>query len=239
MSRSLAYYKNHFFQVRLKNLLQQSPKFYIAIQNFRYRGKRYKRKIISRETDIVIEGYPRSANSFSVKAFKFANGDDYKIATHLHAFPQVVVGVEYKIPTLLLLREPFDCIVSYAALRAENMGIDVFNKTSNIKWLLEDYITFYKNLLPYKDQVVVGVFSDVLQDYGAVLKRVNEKFETNFTEFEHSKENVKEVFSTSKSHLSPSEKREDIKKEFLQQMEALKSSPIFAEAKKLYQLWSN
>lgn len=238
MRKSIGYYKNYLFQVRLKNLLQKIPKLYINTQMFRYRGKRYQRKIIQPNTDIVIEGFPRSANSFSVKAFKFSNGDSYKIATHLHAFPQVIMGVKYKIPTLLLIRNPFDCIVSYAALSANTYGIEYFNKNQDMKWLLDDYVTFYKNLLPYKNKVVVGLFPEVLTDFGKVLDKVNKKFNTNFLLFEHSKKNVETVFKTTKNHLSPSNEREILKKELLKQMNVLKKSKPFFEAEKLYQEWS-
>ena len=141
MAKGISYYKNYLFQRGIKTLLQRNPKFYINLQLFRYKGKRYRRKIVTPETDIVIEGFPRSANSFSVKAFKHANGDEYKIATHLHAYPQVIMGVRYKVPTLVLVREPFACIASYAALRAQTYGIEKFNKAYNIKWLLNDYVT--------------------------------------------------------------------------------------------------
>ncbi len=239
MSKSLAYYKNKIVLVHLKKLLQYFPGLYISIQKARYKGKGYGRKIITEQSDIVIEGYPRSANSFSVKAFKFDNGEDYKIATHLHAYPQVVVGVKHDIPTLLLIRNPFDCVVSYMALLAESLGVEQIKKGYDIKWLLHDYVLFYKKLLPYKDRVVVGVFSEVLSDYGKVMNEVNEKFNTNFELFNHTPENVKKVFSSAKSHLSPSEKREDVKRNFVAQMEALKSTKLFKEAEDLYAEWSN
>ena len=239
MTRSFTYYKNKFVLVYLKKLLQFFPGLYINIQKARYKGKGYGRKIITKHSDIVIEGYPRSANSFSVKAFKFDNGEGYKIATHLHAYPQVIVGVKYNVPTLLLIRNPFDCVVSYMALLAQTIGIEKIKKGYNIKWLLHDYVLFYKKLLPYKDKIVVGVFSDVLTDYGKVIEVVNKKFQTNFELFEHTQENVDKVFSTSKSHLSPSNKREDVKSNFVEQMEALKTTKLFKEAENLYVEWSN
>ncbi|MFT4697410.1 MAG: hypothetical protein ACI9SJ_000533 [Flavobacteriaceae bacterium] len=238
MIRSFIYYKNKIVLVHLKKLLQYFPGLFIFIQKVRYKGKGYGRKIITKNTDIVIEGYPRSANSFSVKAFKFDNAEGYKIATHLHAYPQVIVGVKHNIPTLLLIRNPFDCVVSYMALLAQAVGFEKINKGYNIEWLLKDYVLFYKKLLPYKDKVVVGVFSDVLTDYGNVINEVNNKFNTKFELFEHSQENVNKVFSSSKSHLSPSGKREDVKNSFVEQMEQLKSTRLFEEAESLYLEWS-
>ncbi|MCP4970937.1 MAG: hypothetical protein GY932_10125 [Arcobacter sp.] len=239
MNKSVTYYKNYFLQRILKKLLQKNTNLYINIQRFRYQGKRYSRKIVNINTDIVIEGYPRSANSFSVKAFKFSNGEEYKIATHLHAYPQIVEAVKLNIPTLVLIRDPFSCLASYAALRAQTYGVNNFNKNYNIKWLLEDYITFYKNLTPYRDKIVIAVFNEVLQDFGVIIMKLNKKFNCSFIPFEHTEQNVKTVFNTAKSHLSPSEKRDDIKIQYSKKIEALKKSDLFKEAEMIYKDWKS
>ena len=240
MNKGLRYLSNYLLQHRIKSWLQRCPKLYINLQLFRYRGQRYQRKIVTSNTDIVIEGFPRSANSFSVKAFKFANGEDtYKIATHLHAYPQIVMGVKYKIPTLVLVREPFACIASYAALRAQNYGVNKFNRGHNIKWLLDDYVNFYEALLPYKSEVCVAHFKEVLEDYGQVLKNLNIRYGTSFKEFEHTPENVETVFSSAKEHLSPSKKRDDIKNLYVKELEGLRETKAFRRAEELYQIWLN
>ena len=237
--KSISYYKNYLVQHKIKRILQRAPGLYIKIQLLRYSGKRYKRKIVVPDSQIVIEGYPRSANSFSVKAFKHANGDDYKIATHLHVFPQVVLGVKYNIPTLVLIRNPFDCISSYAALRAQTYGLNKFEKGNNIAWLLDDYVFFYENLKPYKGKFVMAEFSDVLKDYGAILTAVNKKYNSNFIAFDHTSEHVKEVFSSAKSHLSPSKDRDQIKALYLEQMQELTSSKAYKQALSLFEFWTN
>lgn len=238
MGRGITYYKNYLTLVVIKRLLQQFPHWYIRTQLNRYKGQRYQRKIVTENTDLIIEGYPRSANSFSVKAFKYVNGDDYKIATHLHAYPQVIVGVKYKIPTMVLIREPFSCVVSYAALSAKEIGVEQYNMNYNLKWLIEDYVVFYKNLLPYRDKFVVAPFTQVLDDYGAVITEVNQKFGTDFIPFQSTEAHVKNVFDSAKEHLSPSKKRENIKTHFLAEMELLRTTPKFKEAEQLYTEWT-
>lgn len=240
MINKFNYYKNFILRIKLKLFLQRFSSLYITIQMYRYKGNRYQRKIIHPLTDITIEGFPRSANSYSVKAFKFSNGEEnYKIATHLHAYPQVIKSVEYNKPTLLLIREPLECITSYAAFIAFNIGLDKFNKEHNIKWLFYEYVIYYRNLLKYKDSVVIGEFNEVLNDYGSVIKKVNTKFKTNFKEFISTKENIETVFNTSRDHLSPSKEREQLKKEFINQMKELSRTKLFSEAESLYLKLSN
>ena len=48
-------------------------------------GSDQKRMLYSKETELVIEGFPRSANTFAVLAFDYAQPDDVKLAHQLHA----------------------------------------------------------------------------------------------------------------------------------------------------------
>ncbi|MCT8341117.1 hypothetical protein MG296_13710 [Flavobacteriaceae bacterium TK19130] len=231
--------KNYLLQHRLKRILENKPSLYVQIQRWRYAGKRYSRKIVNSNTDIVIEGYPRSANSFSVKAFKFANGNQYKIATHQHASPQVVEAVKMSIPTIVLIRKPQDAVLSYAALRAATHGLENFRSGYDMRWLLEDYIAFYENVRNVRNGFLLATFEEVLSDYGAVIEKVNQKFNTDFNAFEHTDENVSKVFSSAKKHLSPSEERDAIKKVFEEEMERLKKTDTYAKAQQVYQAFIN
>ena len=64
-------------------------------------------------TEIVIEGFPRSANSFAVNAFVLAQGRPVHVAHHVHAAAQVLAAGRAGVPAILLIREPTDAIVSY------------------------------------------------------------------------------------------------------------------------------
>ena len=236
---ALSYHKNYWIQHKFKWLLQRFPAFYIKVQMLRYKGKRYQNKIIAKDSDIVIEGYPRSANSFSMKAFKFSNGDGYKIATHLHAYPQVIMALRYKVPTLVLIRHPFDCISSYAALRAQAKGYENVKDTFSLSWMLEDYIVFYSALKPFKGKFLMAEFSQVLDDYGLVISKLNEMFNTEFIPFDHSPENEKAVFADAKTHLSPSADREKIKEHYRTEMEQLKQTETYKKALSLYEFWTS
>lgn len=226
--------RNYLVQHTFKRALEFFPSVYIMVQRYRYASHPYSRKIVSSDTDIIIEGYPRSANSFSVKAFMFANGDDYKIATHQHAAPQVVLGVKLGIPTIVLIRDPKDAVLSYAALRAKTYGLKKFQSEYKLKWLLEDYVAFYEHLLPLKDEFVTAKFESVLKDYGIVIDNVNHKYGTTFKRFEHSEENVARVFSKSKEHLSPSQNRNQVKEIFIEDMNALLDTNLYQKAERIY-----
>lgn len=236
--KPLRYYKNYLLQHKLKYLLQKWPELYRQIQLRRYRDQPNYSQIISPDSDILIEGYPRSANSFGTKAFKFANGTDtYKIATHLHVYSQVILGIRYKVPTMVMIRHPYDCVISYAAMVSDLTSYEQFVKSTDISWYLEDYIVFYKNLKPYEGQFLLASFKEVSTDYGKVMESLNDMYGVNFIPFEHTDENVQTVFSISDTHLSPSPHREAIKKKFVEEMDALKETKMYKEACDLYDYW--
>jgi hypothetical protein len=134
----------------------------------------------TQETDIVIEGFPRSGNTFAVIAFEMAQPGPVSIAHHVHAPASVIQAVKESIPTLMLIRRPEDTISSFV-LRYPHL---------HIAQALRSYIRFYEPLLGLQDRLVLGPFEEITSNFGAVIGRVNRLFATEFAEFEHSEQNV-------------------------------------------------
>lgn len=135
-------------------------------------------------TDITIEGFPRSANTFAVNAFRYAQPERPEIANHTHAPAQVIKSVKNGIPCILLIRDPIDAAVSLA----------IREQTESMGELLNSYVRFYDPLIEYVPSLVIGSFEDVTTDYGEVIERVNAKYHTNFSVFDHTESNVEAVF---------------------------------------------
>ena len=76
-----------FVSLRLRSL-GEDPKSYIV------------RKGV---TDICIDGYPRSANSFTVRMFRKANPEAV-IAHHTHSVANIKKAIECGIPVVVLIR---------------------------------------------------------------------------------------------------------------------------------------
>jgi hypothetical protein len=53
---------------------------------------RYQNLLVDRTTQLVIEGFPRSGNTFAVVAFEQAQRQSVRIAHHLHAPAQVMLA---------------------------------------------------------------------------------------------------------------------------------------------------
>jgi hypothetical protein len=152
--------------------------------NFYRLRPRYRDLLVDRRTQIVIEGFPRSGNTFCVIAFEQAQRESVRVAHHLHMPAQVVLAAQWGIPILLLARKPTDAALSWVVREPQ----------VPIRQALKHYISFYEKAAEYRDALVVGYFEEVTRDYGTVLERVNAKFGTGFSCFVHSEDNVRCVF---------------------------------------------
>ena len=90
----------------LRLVLGRSPTVYFGIQRLRPDCRNL---LVKKDTEIVIEGYPRSANTFAVAAFLLAQGRPVKIAHHLQVPAQVIQGVQWNITTIVTEQESARC----------------------------------------------------------------------------------------------------------------------------------
>jgi hypothetical protein len=140
---------------------------------------------LSEETDIVIEGFPRTGNTFAVIAFQSAQPNTLSIAHHVHAPGPVLDAMRLGKPAIVLIREPEETILSFVIrFRGLTLGQG-----------LRSYSRFYSPLLPHRSRFVTARFDDLVGDFGGVLRRVNEMFGTAFEEFEHTESNIARVQS--------------------------------------------
>lgn len=162
-----------------KTLVARYP--WIALPLGRARGHG---EVVDGHTDIVIESFPRCASSFAVAAFRMAQEPaSMRIANHTHMPAQVMMAARRGIPALVLIREPEATILSHL-IRNPDLGVAA---------ALRGYLRFFEPLNPYRDGFVVARFAEVIGDFGAVIVRVNERFDTSFVPFRHSPENVERI----------------------------------------------
>jgi hypothetical protein len=128
---------------------------------------------VSRTTEIVIEGYPRSGNTFAVVAFRLAQGREIEIAHHLHAAAQVKRAARLDVPAIVLIREPSEAILSLV----------VRDPHASMRWALRSYIRFYSAVVPYLEKTVVAPFATVTSDLASIIRMVNKRYGTAFKEF--------------------------------------------------------
>jgi hypothetical protein len=137
------------------------------------------------DSAIVIDGFLRSGNTFSVAAFAIANGREAHIGRHLHGAPHILRGVRMGLPVVVLIRKPADAVVSYLVRRPSLTPTDA----------LLEYLDFYRTAWRVRDGFVVGLFSQVTTDFGAVIRAVNHRFATSFVPYVPTPANEAAAFS--------------------------------------------
>lgn len=165
----------------LKTVVAQYPLLSLPIARLRSGHG----EVVARDSQIVIEGFPRTGSSFAVAAFRRAQGRSVKVAHHVHAPGQLMAAVRWEIPALVLIRQPEDTVLSFL----------IRNPEIPIRRALVGYERFYRPLLPLRDRLVVATFDEVVEDFGKVTARVNQRCGTGFALFEHTPESTASILA--------------------------------------------
>src|SRR5688572_31206520 len=118
-------------------------------------------RICNPKTTIVIESYPRSANTYCVAYFQYIGGYTYSIASHQHATAQLILAKKYKKPVLVVIRSPIDAIASLK-IRRQDVSIDE---------LVKEYYLFNKAVYTMRDSILIARFETVVHDISHVISK--------------------------------------------------------------------
>ena len=140
--------------------------------------------VVDDTTQLVIEAFPRSANTFAAVAFQLSQPAPVRVAHHLHAPAQVADAVRRGIPVLVLVRHPRDAVTSQVI---RSPGISV-------RGALRAYARFHERVASVRAGCQIATFEQVTGDFGAVIQALNRRYGTNFGVFHHTGEAVAEVY---------------------------------------------
>src|SRR5438552_425640 len=126
--------------------------------------------VVGPSTAVVIEGFPRSANSLAVSAFIAAGSPPETIAHHTHTPANLIAGVRRRIPSLVVIREPSESVKSFVATKpAVSYGS-----------ALRGWISFHRPLIRYLDRIEVATAEQVTNGMPEVIARLNRRFGSGF-----------------------------------------------------------
>jgi len=228
----------YFLSLRrsINTFIRTKPSLFFPIMRIR---PKFRALLVSADTEIVIEGYPRSANTFAVAAFEYSQDRKARIARHTHAPAQIMEGARFSIPIILLVRNPQDAVVSLA----------IRDETMTVTKALIAYIWYHEAILDYIDNCVVADFSKIVNDYSRILNEVNMKFNKNYALFEHDKTAEDSIFrlveamemaesggAVRESHVArPSEARREIKGSLLNELSEATNARLLQHCEALYE----
>jgi hypothetical protein len=181
---------------------------------------------ITPRTEIVIDGFQSSGNSFSLSAFELAQPRPVQVAGHVHSPGQLIRAARLGLPTLLLVRAPEPAALSLVS-RWPYLTVE---------GALRRYVAFYAPLVPYVAGFVVASFDQVIGDFGEVTERVNSRFGTSFDCFVHDEDNARTVY-----HPDPDDparvRRRALKEEAAAQLEHASLAPLRERATSVYEFF--
>ncbi len=211
-----------------RNILGSSPRLF-GVLHF---VPEFKRLTTTRDSDLVVEGFPRCANSFAVKLFLSWN-PGLKVAHHLHVPMQILKGFEYGVPCIVLIREPLEAISSLL----------IIDLSLSCDLAIRSYIMFYKPLLSFSDNIIISDFPTTTSAFDKVIKNANRKFNRSFHSERITEQMTDAVFSELDAHhkrkrnspknLSaiPSSEKEEAKSQI---RTLVQQNRYFSEAYELY-----
>lgn len=156
-------------RIRARTALFASPR--LSAASWVFLDPRTRANRIGARTEIVLDGYQRSANTFAAVQFALAN-PEVRMSSHMHNPSAIIVACRRRIPAVVLIRDPYDAVPSL-------MQLMVGATPANAIWMWAHY---YSVVEPYLDEVVVGDFDEVIADFGSVVRRCNLKWGTAFVE---------------------------------------------------------
>lgn len=218
----------------VKTRVAKHPALALPVARIRGRGV-----VVSKDSDILIEGYPRSGNTFAVVALQHAQPATLRVAHHVHAPAHVIGAIRLGVPAMLVIRAPEDPVLGYT----------IWNPDVSVEQALRGYVRFHAPLIRYARDVLIATFDEVVADYGAVVRRVNRRYGTSFVEFEHTPESVQAVFDEIDEHFKvqvgtgpqlerkvarPSEERDRLKDERREVYRSAGLASLRTRAEELY-----
>lgn len=195
-------------------------------------------RLVTDATDLCIEGFPRSANSFAVGAVEHAQPGPLSIAHHNHVPAPILNAVRRGLPTVVLIRDPVDAVVSNRGLQLQIGAREGREMPQYVPYerQLRTWIAWYERVWPVRDQIVVAPFEVVTDDMGRIIDAVNAWFGTTFARFEHTDDHVAAIRGSRGYHALPTDERDRLKAQARERFETEVGAdhPLVQEAQSLH-----
>ncbi len=195
-----------------------------------------KKRVVRRDSDVVIEGYWRCGNHFATYAFMVAQGREVAVAHHFHAPAQLMLAVRWGVPAVLLIREPVEAVASAT----------VYLHREDPAAFLKFYCLFHRAVVDLADKVVVSDFPVTVGHFGAVIDAVNARYQRQFRTFAGDAAQCAEVermireehaenMGAGQAQLPlPSEEKSRLKRRVIERIHEPRYASLFAECRQLY-----
>ena len=131
---------------------------------------------INQKTNLVIDGFPSSGNTFIFEAVDKMTNQDLVISHHMHASSQFIMSdSNANIAKILMIRDPIECACSNFVRQKYSYGKTIIPAKSWLKY----WINYHSRLLlgySFSDTLVLR-FDDLKNDQHSVIKKIKSYLE--------------------------------------------------------------
>lgn len=146
------------FVLRISQILFP-PVFYLL-----YYLNKKKYALVNEDTELLIDGFPRSANTFAY-AFIEMTQPVKRIAHHVHLPVQFYRSKKFSTPALLLLRNPVDAAISMSIRRPTYFPYLIFLY----------YYLFHTKIFKIISDTLIIRFEEVVSDPNSIIRKLRSK----------------------------------------------------------------
>lgn len=143
-------------QGSIRNLVRSSPPLY---KTWLYLRFGYKHKFPDKTTDLQVDGYQRSGNTFSSSLVRELFPGK-RIVSHFHAVSTLKVAQRLKVPTIIVIRHPEGAIASSIVKRVAGRGQ---SWRRALAYDLHGYSHYYRHVLSHPTSCRVCVFESFIE----------------------------------------------------------------------------
>lgn len=170
-------FDNTKFVFRISQVL--FPSFFYL----RYFIKKDRYALVDKDTELLIDGFPRSANTFAY-AFIELTQPVKKIAHHVHLPVQFSRSIRFSTPAVFLIRNPVDAAISMSIRRPTYFPYLIFLY----------YFLFHKRISKIINSLLIVKFEEVISDPNSIIRKLRNSQYSGFIEVEFT-QNLKEMIN--------------------------------------------
>lgn len=175
-------YTQKGFRIFLKRIILNNMVLYWLWFYLVRKRKGLEATFFQRDTDVYIDGYPRSGNTFIIYLINRVL-PELNVIHHLHAVAPIKIALLLGIPTLIIVRDPMECISSKYLKHFSMRGIK-FSPEINDKLLNEfisGYLNYYSFVLKNRKRISLICFSELIKSPHLVLNQIKNYLNINQT----------------------------------------------------------
>jgi len=158
----------------MKRLIKSNP-FLFKLWFELYRKNRgVEISYFNHKTKFLLDGYPRSGNTFAASLVKYIYGKDVFVH-HFHAIAPIKIALRKDIPVFILIRDPKEAITSNYlktfALKHKEIPKEVDKTLLNN--LIIEYSNYYKFVYEQGNKINIIIFKDFISKPEIFLSKIN------------------------------------------------------------------